>query len=222
MNGLSLKKMHLKEKKTVRMKMFKVVRELCTTFFWIYVLVKLFVFDIDYYLMEKIFPNHMYILNYKFIIIIGIIAVFWLFMKNKKVIPFILYIVFFPIILFLWKIPYFIFRQKSWTVAIAFINSIISFFINIKFNFIASVLYITSLFMILIFSNTIILWLCIIILSCILLIIYVQSLISIFVSSRVHRFYFNFLNLAKKNKYKALRLDEELKKYQWNNILKSN
>src|SRR5207249_10094724 len=76
----------------------KVAREIVAGFFWLYVLVKLFVFDIDVFLIAEYVPRYAWLLNYKFFILIGLIAVVWLITKNKHVAVWTFYILCYPAI----------------------------------------------------------------------------------------------------------------------------
>ena len=131
----------------------KAVRETLAILFWMYVLIKLFAFDIDIFLMNRFLPGYAWLLNLKFFILIGGIALIWLVTKNKYILSWSLYVFFYPPIILFWKIPFFIFKQRSWILAFAFINSIISFFKSIKYNFITSALFLASLAIIFSFSN---------------------------------------------------------------------
>ena len=60
-------------------------REIIAVLFWVYVIVKLLIFDVDIFLVEKFSPNYVWLLNYKFFILIGTIATIWLVSKNRHV-----------------------------------------------------------------------------------------------------------------------------------------
>ncbi len=61
-------------------------REFLAILIWGYAIIKLFVFDLDVFLIEKFSPNYIWILQYKFFILIGIAAIVWLVTKNKQII----------------------------------------------------------------------------------------------------------------------------------------
>ena len=125
-----------KKEKGVVNRFSAVLKEIVASLFWIYVLLKLFVFDIDVFLVNKYLPSYAWLLNFKFFILIGTIAVVWLITKNKHVFSWTLYIFFYPAIVLFWKIPFFVFKQKNWIFVFALINAAISFFKSIKYNFI--------------------------------------------------------------------------------------
>ena len=112
------------------------VRETLAILLWIYVITKLFIFDIDIFLIEKIFPSYIWLINYKFFVLIGILAAVWLVTKNKRILLWSLFIFFYPVILVFWRIPFLLFKKRSWNLIFALIDSIISFFKSFKISFI--------------------------------------------------------------------------------------
>ncbi len=170
-------------------KILAFVRQIIAILFWFYVLVKLFIFDIDVAIINKFFPEYIKYLNFKILFIIGIISIIWLITKNKYILPWFFYILLFPFIVFFWKIPYFIFKQRSWTLAFAFINSVISFFKSIRYTFIASSFYIISASLIFIFTNKFVLGFAILIILSITLFAYANRFIIIFKPTSVFQVY---------------------------------
>ena len=53
----------------------KVLREILAVSFWFYVFVKLFIFDFDVYLATTFLPEYAWLLDLKFFILIGLIAI---------------------------------------------------------------------------------------------------------------------------------------------------
>lgn len=182
------KKLFKKEEKTTKDIILSFVRQLLALLIWLYVITKLFVFDIDVYLVQKFFPSHEEILNYKFVVIISTLALF-LIIFRKKFLPWFLYILFYPAIVVLWKIPYFIFRQKSWSLAFAVINSVISFFRSLKYSFIVFAFFIVGATAILFFSNKILIWSALFIILIIIITTYVRRFIFIFKPSDIFQSY---------------------------------
>ncbi|HEX9384798.1 MAG TPA: hypothetical protein VF918_00635 [Anaerolineales bacterium] len=132
-------------------------REIIAILFWVYVIMKLFIFDVDLFLVEKFSPDFVWLLNYKFFILIGTIATIWLVSKNRNVLLWTLFIFFYPAIILLWRIPFFVFKQRSWILAFAIIDAIISFFKSVKFTFVTTSFYLVSTAIIFRSSNAILL-----------------------------------------------------------------
>jgi hypothetical protein len=63
------------------------------------------------------------------------------------------YIVFYPLIVLLWKIPRFVWKQKSWLLAFALVNAAISFFYSFKRDFIAGTLFLICTILIVTVDN---------------------------------------------------------------------
>lgn len=191
-----------------------IIRHILAILIWSYTLIKLFVFDVDVVIVTKFFPEHLEILNYKLFLFIAILAIIVLTIKNKRVISWLLYIIFYPIILIFWKIPFFIFKQKSWTLAFAFINAVISFFKSIRYTLIVSSLYIIFSAIIVISSNGIILWIATLAILLITLVTYARRFIFIFKPSSVFQFYSLIFSKIKKfgsTSASIFMLDEKIK-----------
>jgi hypothetical protein len=162
--------------------------------FWVYVILKLFIFDVDIFLVEKFSPNFVWLLNYKFFILIGTIAGIWLVSKNRHVLLWTLFIIFYPAVILFWRIPFFAFKQRSWVLAFAIVDAIISFFKSAKFTFITTSFFLVSIAIIFGFSNTMVLWLSIVILLIILLVVYIQRLVLVFKPSGIYQIYSKFFS----------------------------
>lgn len=184
----SMGKIFKKEGKNVKNIILSFLRQSLALLIWAYLIIKLFIFDIDVYLVQKFFPSYEQILNYKFVVIIITLALL-LIIFRKKFLPWILYIVFYPAIVILWKIPYLIFRQKSWSLAFAVLNAIISFFRSLKYSFIAFAFFIAGATAILFFSNTLLIWSALFIILTIIITTYARRFIFIFKPSDVFQFY---------------------------------
>jgi len=98
-------------------------------------------------------PRWDWILDLKLFVLIGLAIVFWVSFGNKNTLKWFLYILFYPIILVFVRIPWLVFKQRSWTLAFAVINSIISGVRSIKYNFISTGLFLVALAIIFAFDN---------------------------------------------------------------------
>jgi hypothetical protein len=165
------------------------VRELLAILFWVYVITKVFIYDIDVFLVEKFFPSYKWLLEYKFFILIGILALLWLVTKNKHILLWSLFVFFYPFILIFWRIPVFVFKQKSWTLALAIIDSVISFFRSFRFTFITTSLFLVSVVIIYGSTNKPLLWFSLTVLFVILSLVYLQKIKLIFKPSAVYQLY---------------------------------
>jgi len=202
------------KKKGVAIKFLATLREIIAALFWIYIISKIFIFDIDIWLVNKYLPSYSWLINFKFFILISAIAIVWLITKNKHISYWILYIVFYPVIVLFWKIPFFVFKQKSWIFAFALINAVISFLKSIKYNFIVFALFLASFAVIFGFSNRKLLWPAILVLFIILSIIYVRRFILVFKPSSIYQVYIKIFSATKNYGSKQttlFALDENIK-----------
>src|ERR1700689_1911140 len=82
---------------SLRERALSFVRQVIAASFWLYVICKLFIFDIDLYLIQKINPSLMWLPKYKFFILIGTLSVLLLITRSGRLLRWLLYIVFYPL-----------------------------------------------------------------------------------------------------------------------------
>jgi hypothetical protein len=97
------------------------------------------------------------------------------------------YILFYPLVVFGWRIPDFIFKQQSWILAFAVINAVISFFNSLKYNFIAVAFLMISTAIVFTSSNPYLLWPSVVVNFLLLLVVYVHRFILVFKPSAIFR-----------------------------------
>ncbi len=103
---------------------------------WLYLIVKIFVFDFDNYLIQKYFPSLFWVIQFKFFVIISTLSISWLLLRTKGLFKIIGFTVIYPFFLIFWRIPRILFKSKSWVGIFALIEILISFFKSFKLNFI--------------------------------------------------------------------------------------
>ena len=181
------------------------------TALWLYAFVKLFVFDFDLYVVQTYAPNLLWLLQLRFIVLVGLAGLSFLLFKKTIVISSVFYIVLFPFIVLLWKLPVLIFRQKSWTLAFALANSLILFFTNIKQLAITIALFLVSATAILVSTNVYLVAASGGILLILTAISFVTSLISVFRRSNLPAIYALILNAWRESIVKKEPIDERIK-----------
>ncbi len=122
------------------------IRKVVAASFWIYAICKLFIFDIDVFLVNKISPHYMWVVEYKFLILLAAVSTALLVTKNKYLLGWSLYILFYPFILTCWTLPRSAFKTGDWLFVFALANTIISAFSSIKYKFVAFSVFILSTF----------------------------------------------------------------------------
>jgi hypothetical protein len=201
-----------KKTKSIKQRVAAAIRQTVAAIFWAYVVVKLFAFDIDVYLISLASPEYKWILNYKFLFIIGFISAILILTKKTRILIFwSAYILFFPIIFLFWKVPYFVFKQKSWVLAFALINATISFFRSFKYNFISASVFIICAVLVLATSIPDLIWPSISIILCLVLMVYVRRFILVFKPSVVYQLYIKGFRAARDFTASSYTLDESMK-----------
>ena len=93
--------------------LLRVARKAIALAVWVYVLLKLFVFDVDAFIFRRFLPGFQWALDYKFFVFLGVVGVVAAIFKRKHVLVFMAYVIFYPVILALWVIPYLIFKSSQ-------------------------------------------------------------------------------------------------------------
>jgi hypothetical protein len=161
--------------------------DLCAAVFWLYVVVKVFFFDADALLLQKAFPAQAWLLNLRFLFILIALAIAVIFSDKGSVLFYCGYILLFPLIVLLWKIPRLIYRRPNWVLVIAFVNAMISFFTSFKYNILIATAVFTATVLALFASSAVVLWTAIVLALAGLYAGYVRRFISAVRPSKVFR-----------------------------------
>lgn len=87
------------------------IREPLALVVWIYAIIKVFVFDIDLYLIGRVAPDSMWLLNLRLLVIAGALALAWLLLGHRIFFIGVAYVVAYPLIVLFWKLPRLVWRQ---------------------------------------------------------------------------------------------------------------
>jgi len=109
-------------------------REAVSLLVWMFVAVKLFVYDVDLFLITKYAPSLVLLIPFRFFIFIGMIALFWLVLGNQRFVNLVGYILGYPLVVLLWKLPQHLFR--NWAIVIAFLPAFYSLGLSLRISFI--------------------------------------------------------------------------------------
>jgi hypothetical protein len=143
-----------KEKLKISKTMY-VLREICAVLLWLYIICKIFIFDIDNYIIATYFPTVAYILYYKLAIFAALISVFWLIVGKKRFPLFFMYVSAYPLIIIFWKIPKYVYNK--WEILIVFAPAIYELVTKFRFKFIFSTVAFLSVICITLFQDKIVL-----------------------------------------------------------------
>ncbi len=199
------------KKRSLLDKLFSLLADLLGFLFWAYILTKVFAFDVDLILVERFAPNLVWLLKFKVFIVLGFLSLLWLIFGSKKFIPWAAYLVFFPIIFTFFELPYFIFKQKSWILAFAFLNAIITFCKTVKFSFISGSIFLIALIVVLFTENHYLIWTSISLVFLLLISTYIYSLVATFKPSSVFRFHSKIFKSIRKHASSSFILEDTLK-----------
>lgn len=165
----------------VRLKRFwRVLRGVAASIIWLYVIIKLFVYDIDVYLFDRFFPGYRFLLGYKFFAIVLLFLMSWQIFGLLRVSNFLGYVVALPGKWLLWKIPVALYSKRGSLSLVLYLNSVISAFRRSKVIIFQITIALLALFLIIFFNNALVLYSVITVLTIQLVLHYISriSLIS--------------------------------------------
>ncbi len=164
-----------KKELTFSGKISSILIEIIAPLVWVYIFVKLFIYDFDSWFFRILFPQYWRILEVKFILLLLFLSILWMIFGTKNVLKWFFYILFYPLLLLFIFLPWFIFKQKSWNLGFAVVNATISFFKSLKYSFITTSFFLAALTSILLFNNLNLLWASIIILLVLIVVTFVRK-----------------------------------------------
>ncbi|NOH32008.1 hypothetical protein [Vibrio chagasii] len=115
---------------------FKSVREVLAISLWISIFAEVFVTDIGDTVVVS-YPETQFLFDYSLLILLSLMAMSWLALGNQRFVQTFGYIVSYPFVVIIWKLPKLFF--KNWAVAIAFLPAIHQFMSAFKANFVIGV-----------------------------------------------------------------------------------
>jgi hypothetical protein len=183
--------------------------DLVAILFWLYAIVKLFVFDVDVYIVSLANSDLVWLLNYKFLFLIGSVVVAMLATGSLVLALAVAYVAFFPFVILFWKIPRFVWKQKSWLLAFAILNTIIGFFRSFRRDFISSALFLASAILILNWSNQYVLYASSLIVFALMVLAYSLAFTRAFKPSAIFQTYTKIFPLIKNGSF--LKVDESVR-----------
>jgi hypothetical protein len=149
-------------------------------FVWIYVVVKLLIFDFDVYMATSYFPTLLIVLDYKIFIFMCAAAASLLLFDKWQVGGFIFYLVFFPLIAIFFIVPSYVIKSKNWIAGFFIVNGIIGFLGNFQRNLTILTILCTAALVISVSSNWIVLLMTATIMLALVIYIYALRIISVF------------------------------------------
>ena len=173
--------------------------------FWLYAICKVFVFDIDIWIITHIDGSFVWFLGYKLPIILLVVVIAMLTTRSLSLGMAVLYIALYPLVVLAWKAPAFVWKQKSWLLAFSLLNAGIGFFRSFKRNFIFLTLFLICALIILGFGARYPLIVASVTLLLLLVVIYGNAVIKAFKPSAIFQAYMKVFPALRKTGYRAMR-----------------
>lgn len=209
MNVVKLQPPQAQTKAVAGEKVFWLGLDLIAILFWSYAIIKTFVFDIDVYFVSLVSPEFVWLLNYKLLIFLGLILVAMLVTGSLALGLAVLYVAIFPFAILLWKLPKFVWKQKSWLFAFAILNAAISFVRSFRRDFISGTLLLISAALILSSENRYLLYGSSLIIFVLVVLAYALAFVRGFRPSAVFETYTKVLPLIRNGTF--LKIDESIR-----------
>lgn len=127
-------------------------------FFWTYAILKLFIFDLDIFLIRWLFPNAIWVIEYRGVIILAIMTTLAVVIWNRKLLGSFLYIAFFPFIVAFFHLPMWLVRRRAWTLTIGMLATTMSLFRSLRSTIILLGFFVVGTTLIVVAENGLLLW----------------------------------------------------------------
>ena len=89
------------------------------TVLWSYAVIKLFLFDVDVYIVDRLLPQAHWVVNFRFVFLLVILAVWAWKTPRPRFLGRIAYLTFFPLVVVFWKVPRLVYQRRGWVAAFA-------------------------------------------------------------------------------------------------------
>jgi hypothetical protein len=189
------------QRREKKRKIFWAVLNLAAVLFWLYAIIKIFVFDVDVYLVSFAIPDLVWVLNYKLLIFLGLILIAMLLTRSFDLGFAVVYIALYPFVILFWKLPRFVWKQQSWLFAFAILNTIIGLFRSFKRDFISATLFLISAVLILTTANHYILYASSLVILALIVLAYVLAFARAFKPSAVFQTYRKVFPVIRKSDF---------------------
>jgi hypothetical protein len=152
----------------------KRLAEITSILVWLYLLIKIFIYDIDNYFLKTYLPKFSWVLEYKFFIFL-VLLVFLLFMlRTKKFFKLIAFILGYPLFLVFWRLPRLLFGNKNWMGLFVALGTSVSFFKSLSLNMAISTAVLVAGLLILVSDSKVVLFISMVVLFAYLLIHFIR------------------------------------------------
>lgn len=192
-----------------KVKTYKFLKRYIFLLGWIYLFSKIFIIDLEQFLFNKFNLTEIWVLKYRFVISIILASLLWIYLGTLRffknvglflLVPFKILFWNLPV-LFAYRIPKKIVEKKYWILLLGYINSVISFFRNFKYNLLKVSLVFFSILVLFNSTNAILLWWSLVVFSGYLIIHFYERINLAIQPINIFNLNIKMLNLEKVEKF---------------------
>lgn len=147
--------------------------------------------------------------DFRILILLSVFLILGVFFARTKVALFVLYVLFFPALVAIWKVPAMLLRVGSWVLGIAALNALIGSFIGLRRRLIAASIYIASAIILASLTNEIVLWCGVVLMLFAITNTYVSSFIISLRPPAVIRLYRHWIEKLSDHLERSTQVDQE-------------
>ncbi|CRI66962.1 conserved membrane hypothetical protein [Thiocapsa sp. KS1] len=178
---------------------------------WLYATMKVLIFDLDVWILNSFFPSYEWLLSFRLIFFFALVSAVWLWVGTRDAIVWFFYILFYPLVLLLIRLPIFILKRKSWVLALGISNAIAGFFANLRYRVVFITIFLFA-FAAVAFSDTrYLLGAAALVLVILILTTYIKTFIDALKPSTIFRMYSKFFSVLHKTGRTTFSLDDEIR-----------
>lgn len=110
--------------------------DLASGAFWVYAVTKVFVGDVDRWVVDNVAPSFRWLLDFRLLLLLGLVSVLLVLTprRSKKWTWIPLYAATFPLVVLLWKIPRYLYRRRNWLLVLGAIHVAVSTVKGLRFG----------------------------------------------------------------------------------------
>jgi hypothetical protein len=194
-----------------RSRWFRLVRECAAMWIWLYVILKLFVFDFDVWLVNLLVPSLSWLLDYKFLIVLAALACISMISNKKGFFLFAAFVAFYPLIVVFWRVPWLVIKQQSWVLFFALFNFVVGFVQSIKHTLIALSIYLISFTAIMLGSAKPLLYVSGVSLFLVLTVSFIRRFSSVFKGDKLFQFYHRAVPWMRGKAFLLIKVDDGIR-----------
>lgn len=131
MKKLMMKQRRANTKASPREKRFA---EIISILVWSYLLIKIFVYDIDSYFLKTYLPTFSWVIKYKFFIFLVLVVLLLFTLGTKKFFILVAFVLGYPLFLVFWRLPKLLFGNKNWMALFVALGTSVTFFKSFRLN----------------------------------------------------------------------------------------